>query len=246
MEANTEKATKTPKAAADANAADANGAPESDVSQRLSEFTDSLQQTFEKAQQQLSGAVTRLREEAANVDFEGARTRAKSWVEENPTLSVAAAIGAGLLIGKALGSALTPEPPTLKKRALKQAARVQRYASDLSEELAQRAARAGGAIAAGGAVAAAAASRKAQQVGHVVAENAADLGGRVVGYAEEVLDDVQGATKDTRKQFKKKTKKARKQADRGIDFAGSLLDAARTAVAAVVVKKITDWTRRVA
>ncbi len=214
------------------------------TAERLNEFTGQLNETFEKAQKQITDTVARLREEAANVDFDQARVRARSWVEENPTLSVAIAVGAGLLVGKALGSALTPEPPTLKKRALKQAQRVQRYAVDLGGDLAHRAALAGGALAAGGAAAASAASHKAQQVGHVVTERAADVGGRVATYTDGVLDTMQDATKDTRKQLKKKTKKARKSAEHGIDFAGALVDTARTAVAAVVVKKITDWTRK--
>lgn len=243
MEANTTKTT----AKANSNAATtAEANDDGQMAQRLNEFTDNLQQTFEKAQQQLSSAVAKLREEASNVDFDQARVRAKTWVEENPTLSVAVAVGAGLLIGKALGSALTPEPPTFKKRAYKQAQRMQHLAAGLSEDLAQRAARAGGAVLAGTTAAAAVASRKAQEVGHVVAEGAQNLSHRAVDYAEDVLDQVQDVTKDGRKQFKKKTKKARRQAEHRLDFAGSLLDAARTAVAAVVVKKITDWTRKVA
>ncbi len=247
MEAKTDKANPDKAAPASTGAGEtATTDAATDARQRLDEFTDSLQQTFDKAQQQLSATVARLREEVGKVDVEGARVRAASWIEENPTLAVGLAVGAGLLIGKALGSALTPEPPTLKKRALKQAKRVQKYAGELGEELAQRAAVAGGAIAAGGAAAAAAASRRAQHVGGVVAENAAEWGGRTVEYAENVLDDLQDTTKGARKQFKKKSKKVRRQAEHGLDFAGSLLDAARTAVAAVVVKKITDWTRKVA
>lgn len=243
MEANTET---TKAAASKANAPAANGEDTNQMAQRLNEFTEGLQETFDRAQQQLSSAVTRIREEASNMDLDGARVRAKTWVEENPTLSVALAVGAGLLLGKALGSALTPEPPTFKKRALKQAHRMQRYATDLSGELAQKAALAGGAVLAGTTAAATVASRKAQEVGHVVAEGAQHLGHRAVDYAEGVLDQVQDVTKDGRKQFKKKSKKARRQAEHGLDFAGSLLDAARTATAAVVVKKITDWTRKVA
>ena len=55
------------------------------------------------------------------------------------------------------------------------------------------------------------------------------------------------AAQDLSKTLKKKSKKAgkrtKKNVNRGLEFSDTAINAARTAVAAVVVKKVSDWMK---
>jgi hypothetical protein len=57
-----------------------------------------------------------------------------------------------------------------------------------------------------------------------------------------VLED---AAEDLAEAVREKSGKARKQAKRGLDFSSAAMNVARTAVAAVVVKKLADLAKRV-
>lgn len=241
---------------------------------------DELAHAYERARDELNEAVQSLRAEIAKVDLEKARLRARSWVDENPTLAVFLGIGAGIVTGRLLSNAFRSEPPPLttraRRRADKWAGDAGSYANELSTALAYhvgRAAKAAGEagdyVAHQGADVADRVSRRAREtgedvsrraerfgkdfskrashVGHDVsrrAEDAADVlassSARSVHALEEAAQDLSKTLKKKSKVAKKKTKKS---VDQGLAFSDTAMNAARTAVAAVVVKKVSDWMK---
>ncbi len=279
----------------------ANSTGESGSSPAVEERNRQLQeltQAYERAREELNEAVRNVRIELSKIDFDQARTRAKSWVDENPTLAVFLGIGAGILTGRLLSGAFTPEPPPLSVRARKRAEILAReggeYAGELSSLIAHQVARAvheagetGAAAAKRGGEAAERfgrearslgddvsrraekvgkdfskraeragrdVSKRAERVGRDVSHRARDVGGTVTRRAEDVSEaisesakksfhELEDAAHDLSKTMKKRSKSAKKSVDRGVDFSGTVLNAARTAVAAVVIKKVNDWMK---
>ncbi len=225
-----------------------------DVTARLESFTADLSATFDKTREDLSGVLDNLRTQAAEFDANQARTQVKTWVEENPTIAVAIAVGGGLLLGRALGSAFSPPPPpTFKQRVQSGAHHVGERASSLGEEILKSAAVAGAAIAAGSAKAAHEASKGASKAGEIIADYASTASDRVSHLADDAYGAVDEFSGTASKEFKKVSKKARKQgkhlaheassvAHVGAEMSERAMAAARTVVAAYVVKKIGDWT----
>lgn len=78
---------------------------------------DELTRAYERARDELNEAVRNLRAELAKIDIEQARARARSWVDENPTLAVLLGVGAGILTGRLLANAFRSEPPSVTERA---------------------------------------------------------------------------------------------------------------------------------
>ncbi len=252
---------------------------------------DELTQAYERARDELNDAVRSLRAEVARIDLEQARTRARSWVDENPVLAVFIGVGAGIVAGRLLSTAFHSEPKTLSDRARYRADELRGRAGGLADELGaalayqlSRAARsagdAGGYVAHRGADVAETVSKRAREVGEDVSERARHAGkefsrraenvGRDVSRrtihwsedasrrAEEIAEGLADSTahsvrvleeatdelsKTLKKSSKKARKKAKKRADRGLQFSDTVANAARTAVAAVVVKKVSDWMR---
>lgn len=257
-----------------------------------------LTQAYERARDDLNEAIRNVRVELSKIDFDQARTRARSWVDENPTLAVFLGVGAGILTGRLLSSAFHSEPPPLSVRARKRAELLAReggdYAGELSSVIAQQVARAVHEASEKGAYAARRGgkaaekfgrearsfgddfsrraekagkdlskraersgkdiSKRAERAGRDISDRARELGDTVsrrAGDVSEVLSDsaarsfheLEDAAHDLSKTMKKRSKRARKSVDRGVDFSGTVLNAARTAVAAVVIKKVNDWMK---
>ncbi len=225
-----------------------------DVAARLESFTSDLSATFDKTREDLSGVLDNLRLQAAEFDAKEAGTQVKTWVEANPTIAVAVAVGGGLLLGRAIGSAFSPAPPpTFTQRVQSGAHQVGERASSLGEEILKSAAVAGAAIAAGSAKAAHEASKGVNKAGGVIADYASTAQDRVSHLADDAYGAVDQFSGVASKEFKKASKKARKQGRHLADEASSVahvgaemseraMAAARTVAAAYVVKKIGNWT----
>jgi ElaB/YqjD/DUF883 family membrane-anchored ribosome-binding protein len=229
---------------------------------RGAEAAAAVSETFERARRELSDAIGRLKTEAARVDTEQMGRQARSWVEQNPALATALAVGAGLLVGRALGAAFKPEPPTFKKRAQKKLRKAQSYAAGITDVLAGHAAATGAALATGAVAASkrarvwgADAAESASEWGERAADTAADwggrvgdtateLGGRAAEAASEWGEHFGDSTRAARKDLRKRTKRARKSFGKRVDVAESALDAAQAAIAAVVAQRVADWSRR--
>lgn len=242
---------------------------------------DELTRAYERARDELNEAVRSLRAEIAKIDLEQARVRARTWVDENPTLAVFLGIGAGILTGRLLANALRHEPPSLQTRARRRADLLSHQAEESAQELAAaiahhlgKAARsagdAGDVVAHRGAEFAGIVTRRAREVGDELSHRAEragrdfsrhashvgrDVSRRAEGAAESIADStarsvqaLEDAAHDLSKTLKKRSKKAskgaRKKIDRGVSFSETALNAARTAVAAVAVKKVNDWVQK--
>lgn len=120
-------------------------------------------------------------------------------------------------------------------------------ARDLGEEISARAREAGETI-----------SRRAEKTGKDVSRRAGNVSKDASRRADEIADSLEDTTarsvraledaadelsKTLKKRSKKARKGAKKRVDRGHDFSNTVVNAARTAVAAVVVKKVNDWLR---
>jgi ElaB/YqjD/DUF883 family membrane-anchored ribosome-binding protein len=232
-----------------------------DADARLDAFTADLTATFERTREDLSGIIDRIRTQVSDFDADSTRTQVKTWVEENPTIAVAVAVGGGLLLGRALGSAFSPPPPpTFGERIRGGAHDLGEKASSIGEELLKSAAVAGAAIAAGSTAAAHEAGKGARKASGVLSDYATTAQHRLSDLAEDVedvYDDLSDkASKQahrTGKQLRKTRKKVSKQGKHlaheaehvvsiGSEMSERALAAARTVVAAYVVKKIGDWT----
>lgn len=159
-----------------------------------------LSDTFDKAKKDLGDAIGRLKSEAQKFDADDAGAQARGWIEENPTLAFALAVGGGLLVGRLLGGALAPEPPTFKRRAekmakryAKEAGRAVRHArsaaDDAGDTLVDRASAAGSVISASAAAAAALAARKAKRFGGAAADRASSWGEHAADRASSLSEE---------------------------------------------------------
>lgn len=275
---------------------------------------EELTLAYNRAREDLNQAIRNVRAEMAAVDFDQARTRAKSWVDENPTLAVFLGVGAGILTGKLLSGAFRSEPPPLSVRARRRAEALAGdagdYAGELGTLLAHQFARAmheagsvGSTAAKRGGEVAEDLGRRARSLGDEVSHQAertgrdlskraeragrdfskraertsrdlskrAERAGRDVSKHTRELSDVvsrkaddvaealaessarsfhelEDAAYDLSKTVKKRSKRAKKSAGKnlesGLDYSGAVLNAARTAVAAVVIKKVNDWMKQ--
>lgn len=262
-----------------------------------------LTHAYNRARDELNEAIRNVRVELAKVDFEGARARAKSWVDENPALAVFLGIGAGIVAGRLLSNALHPEPPPLSERARRRAQTLAReggdYAAELSsliakqvahavheagdagavfakrggraaesvgrkartfgDEISHRAERAGKDFSKKAEKAGRDLSKKAERAGRDVSHRARDMGQTFSVRADHLADalsdsasrsfrELEDAAHDLSKTMKQTSKRARKSTtkslEHGLDSSSALLNAARTAVAAVVVKRVNDWMKR--
>lgn len=83
----------------------------------------------------------------AQSELERVGSRAKTWVEENPTLAVFLAVGAGMLAGRVLTGVFTPKPPPLSVQLKRRGRNLLGRAQGVGSDLADRAALAGGVLA---------------------------------------------------------------------------------------------------
>jgi ElaB/YqjD/DUF883 family membrane-anchored ribosome-binding protein len=197
---------------------------------------------YEKARREMNDAVAKMRQEIEQIDFNQARQKAEDWTKQNPALAAAIAVGAGILLGKVISSALRPAPPPpLPVRLRKKAMGYASHAKDYAEEL-------GEAFAAGAAFASGVVASKAADTGEKIAKRAAQWGETVAERADDVGDEVRKragrAGKAMQKDAYRLSKSLKKKTSKGMDLGESVLDAARTVAAAVLVKKATQWIKQ--
>ena len=202
---------------------------------------DELAEAYEKARDELSQAMGNLRTELGKVDLNRARDRARSWIDANPTLTLFIGIGAGILAGRLMSRAFRKPPVTVRARRQAEAlgGQLTDVAEDIGEAVAHavtQAVRSVGEVAAHGKKPAAKMVRRTREFGEDVAESA----GRTVEFLEDAAEDM---GKSIKKGSARAGKKARKKIDRGIDLSDAAVNALRTAVAAVVVKKVAGWVK---
>lgn len=231
-------------APADAAAASAEATPGQAIKEEVKAKAADVSETYHRARQELQDSVARLRREVSEIDVDQARQRARTWVEENPALAVALAVGAGLVIGRLLSAALTPKPPPplserLRMQSRRLASQAQRYAHDVGDVVSERASEAVDALARKAHDFGEEVVRRAGEVAESATERAAALGEAVAERSAKTAHALQ----DTAREL---PGAVREKASHGVDFAESLLKAARAVTAAVLVKKVTDWFRRVA
>ncbi len=231
-----------------------NGAPaEASIQEQVEDKTDEIAATYERAKHELNEAVTKLRHEISQLDVEKARQQARTWVEENPTLTVLLALGAGIVVGKVMSEALKPAPPPplsqrLKRQGQEAVTQARRYAHDVGDVVSERAMEVGDEIVRRARELGEDVSRRAREMGedvtrraaNVVAtatERSADVHDSLSGHSDEVAKALHHAVEDLAGTVQRKAGHSR-------DVFESLFKATKSVAAAVVVKKVTDWLRR--
>jgi len=212
--------------------------------------TDEIAATYERAKKELTEAVSKLRDEIKQIDMEKARQQARTWVEENPTLTVFLALGAGIVVGKLLAEALKPAPPPpLSKRLKSQgralASQAGHYAHDV---VADRAAEVGEAIV-----------RRARELGEDVTRRARELGEDVTRRATEAVAATSERAEDWGEAVSERSGRAaqamhdtagevagtvKARAGHGLGVFESLFNTIKSITAALIVQKVTEWLRR--
>ncbi len=228
--------------------------PEQDSaeSQDQGELLHELRDAYEQARVDLKQTTNKLRNDLAQIDFEEAGDKAKTWVKENPGLAFFVAVGAGMLFGRALTKALEPPPPpTLSERAkarsnyLVDSAR--QFAGDTVDRLSTHASSAGEHFADRVRTARGSVYDKAGSLGGLINERANDLGavatektGELISSfsdaAERAADSLQVAARDL-----SKTMKRQKAAPQSLYE--TLVHSVKTVFGAFVFKRISDWLR---
>lgn len=245
------------KAAAEAKDA-VNGAAEEtaevvdEVTEEVKDAAAAAGDRFEKAKKDLHDSVAKLREEIAEIDLSDARQRTRTWVEENPTLALFLAIGTGLLVGRVITKALTPEPPpTLAKRLQARgktlASQAQGYAYDLGDDISDWTSDAVSVLSRKAGKATEAAIRRAHAMGEEVARQAAEVSEhateRAADWGEIIARQSSHAAHAAQDRAGELAGTAKAKASHGLDVTESLFNAAKTAAAAFIVKKVTDLFR---
>jgi len=217
------------------------------------EKTDEIAATYERAKHELNEAVAKLRDELARLDLEKARQRARTWVEENPTLAVMLALGAGVVVGRIVSEALKPAPPPplsarLKMQGQALASQARHYAHDMGDVVSERAAEIGDVL-----------GRRARELGEDVTRRTKELGEdltrraasavaeaseQATGWGETVKERSGPAMRALQEAGEDVAGAARTRVGSSRDVFDTLVNAAKTVTAAVVVKKVTDWLRR--
>jgi ElaB/YqjD/DUF883 family membrane-anchored ribosome-binding protein len=193
--------------------------------------------TFERARRELTDAVGKLRKEVEQLDIDETAVKVRKWVQENPLLATGIAVVGGVLIGRVLASALKPPPPP-PPWPVRMRLKAQKLASDTGELLSGRVLDATEALAHSAAAAGGALAQQAKELGEVLSERAeiiGRVGKKTAGRAAETLKE--GAID--------LTETVQESARRGFEVLETAMDAAKTVLAAVLIKKIGDWTRRV-
>jgi ElaB/YqjD/DUF883 family membrane-anchored ribosome-binding protein len=209
--------------------------------------------TYERARLEMNQALERLRSEINRLDMQQAQERAVGWVRENPALAAAIAAGMGIAIGRLLGMALRPAPPPpfhvrARQRVLGLAQQAGHLAEETGEAVARRAVDVGGMLKRGttrygGFVAdrsrtiSSDVARRATDMAENVGEHAVEWADIATRRAQEAAASLQEAAHDTRQAFGLKSR-------RGHDLSDTLASAARTIMAAAMIRKVNAWIRR--
>lgn|GEM_PF-4568260 len=203
-----------------------------------------IAQAYEAARREMNEALARLRSEIERIDMTQATQRAQDWVAKNPALATFIAVGGGIALGRLLSSAMRaapPPPPPLpvrvRNRALDYAAIARDYAGEIGE-----------AIAAGAAIASSTIAAKAADAGEVIARRASGIGEAMTERVSEVTEGVRHRASDAAKELQTEamdlSKSVKKKVNSGVDFGDTVAGAAKTVVAAILVKKVADWIKQ--
>ena len=215
--------------------------------------TDEIAATYERAKKELTEAVSKLHDELKQIDVQKARQQARTWVEENPTLTVFLALGAGIVVGKLIAGALKPAPPPplshrLKSQGRELASQAGHYAHDVSDVVADRAAEVGEAIV-----------RRARELGEDVSRRARELGEDVTRRATEAVAATSDRAEDWGEAVSERSGRAahavhdtaeevagmvKARTGHGLGVFESLFNTIKSITAALIVQKVTEWLRR--
>lgn len=212
-----------------------------------------LKEAYERARDDLRATADRLKNEIENIDAEEISKSATAWIKENPGLSFALVVGAGIIAGKAISSLTQPDPPpSLRDRVLSKtgefsssarsaasvaADRFSQEAKVQGEHLANRLHEAKGSMNSNAHVLG---QLLAEQAGHL-GDSASDKTNQVISSftnaAERAADSLQVAAKD----LAKSAKKYKKSTPKGFF---PFMQASKTLVSAFIIKQLSDWVRK--
>lgn len=211
-----------------------------------------LRDAYEQARIDLKQTSDKLRAEIQKIDVEEAGEKAKTWVKENPGLAFFLAIGAGMIVGRALTKAVEPPPPPslldrARNRSSYLADNARHFAEDTAGRLSAQATAAGEQLAdrvraARGSIYDRAGSmgdefnKRASALGETATEKAGELIGTFSEAAERAADSLQVAARDLAKSAKKQKKSPQNMYE-------ALLHTAKTVFGAFVFKRLSDWLR---
>ncbi|MEM8485495.1 MAG: hypothetical protein AAF564_08085 [Bacteroidota bacterium] len=225
---------------------------EASDAQETGEMLNELREAYEQARVDLKQTSDRLRSEINKIDLEEAGDAAKTWVKDNPGLAFLMAVGAGMVVGRALTKALEPPPPpSLSQRARQKSSYLtnsaRQFAGDTVDRFSAQAAAAGEQMAdrvrsTRGSIYDRAGSlgdlinQRAGDLGHVANEKTGEIISSFSDAAERAADSLQVAATDLSKTIKK-------QKGEASSLYESLLQSAKTVFSAFVFKRISDWIR---
>ncbi len=223
------------------------------VKEEVTDKTDEIAATYERAKQELNEAVSKLRDELKQLDLEKARQQARTWVEENPTLTVFLALGAGIVVGRLIAGALKPAPPPplsqrLKSQGRELASQAKYYAHDVSDVVAERAIEVGDAIVRRARELGEDVTRRARELGEDITRRATDAvaasSERAADWGESISERSSRAAHAVQDTAEEVAGSAKARTGHSLDVFDSLFNTAKSITAALVVKKVTDWLRR--
>lgn len=211
-----------------------------------------VREAYQTAVNELKEATNRLRTEIQKIDMEQVGESAKDWVKENPGLALFLAIGAGMLVGRAVTKALEPPPPprlserarrhayelagTTRRMAGDTAERLSRHAHDVGEQVADRLHELRHTVHDRGEAFGERIARRAGDLGSLASEKTDHLVASFTNAAERAADSLQVAARDLSKSLKKRRKSPE-------NFLDALTYAAKTVFGAYVFTRLSDWIR---
>ncbi len=226
--------------------------PESTAEEKEGDMLHELRDAYEQARVDVKQTTYKLRSELSKIDVEEAGQAAKTWVKDNPGLAFFMAVGAGMLVGRALTKALEPAPPpSLSERARRRsnalADSARHFAGEAVDSLSTHAASAGEHMADRVRTARGSVYDKAGSLSELINQRAGDLGatasektGEIISSfsdaAERAADSLQVAALDLSKTIKKNKKTPQSLYE-------SLMNTAKTVFGAFVFKRVSDWIR---
>lgn len=220
--------------------------------QQTEDMLDELRDAYEKARIDLKETTDKLRAEIRKIDVEEAGDKAKAWVKENPGLAFFMAVGAGMLVGRALTKAMEPPPPpSLVDRARSKSSyladsarqfaegavdRLSTHAAVAGEQVADRVRNARGTVYDRAGAIGETLNKRASAVGDTASEKAEELMSSFSDAAERAADTLQVAARDLAKSVKKQKKSPQ-------NLYEAALHTVRTVFGALVFKRLSDWLR---
>lgn len=214
------------------------------------ELMDELRDSYEKAREELRRSADKLRTEINKFDMEEAGDKARTWVKENPGLAFFMAVGAGMLVGRALTKAFETPPPTFSERARKQsgilAQSARKAAGDVVDRLSVHASSAGEQMADKMRVMRGSVSERAEGLGDLLHQRAGELGQTASVKTNELISSFSSAAEraaDSLQEAAQGLTESVKNQKSPAGFVEAFMQTARTVFSAFVFKRLSDWVR---